>query len=133
MKLELIREKYTDESTIGKLYIDGVFECYTLEDVVRCFKIEGRTAIPRGDYKVVLTMSNRFKKIMPLILDVFDFEGVRIHSGNTSVDTSGCVLVGNEKSKNFIYESKKAFDSLMTKLNNVADITIKITDTIMPR
>jgi hypothetical protein len=126
MKITVKRIHRTDISTIGELYIDGAFECYTLEDVEREIKIKSETAIPKGAYKVIINQSNRFKKLMPLLLNVPNFEGVRIHSGNTNHDTEGCILVGQTRSKNFIGQSRKAFDKLFKKMQAAKDITITI-------
>jgi len=83
MKIDLVRHVFTPRSTIGSLYVDGKFECYTLEDVVRLGeKVYGETAIPEGTYEVQITFSNRFKRDLPLLLKVPGFEGVRIHPGN---------------------------------------------------
>ena len=118
MKLHLKRLHRTDNSTIGELTIDGKFECYTLEDVERDVKIKSETAIPKGSYKVIINQSNRFKKLLPLLLKVKGFEGVRIHAGNTNHDTEGCILVGRTRSVDFIGQSRKAFDSLFKKMQN---------------
>jgi len=98
--------------------IDGVFECYTLEDVVRPAgeKVYGQTAIPPGRYRIQLTMSNRFKTVLPLLENVPNFEGVRIHPGNTAADTDGCILVGQSKTSNSIGGSRAAFDRLFARL-----------------
>lgn len=140
MKLNLKRTEFTDISTIGELSIDGNFFCYVIEDSVRELKdlnndgdfddngegkIFGYTAIPIGEYEVILSYSNRFKKILPEILNVKGYKGVRIHPGNTSVDTEGCLLVGYTKSKNFVGNSRNAFNDLMIKLKE-KKITIKI-------
>jgi hypothetical protein len=118
MNLTLIRKIFTNTSTIGELYIDSVFECFTLEDVVRPhgIKIPGATAIPYGSYEVIIDYSKRFARNMPHLLDVPMFEGIRIHSGNTSSDTEGCILLGAIKAKDRIYESKKAFAQFYPKL-----------------
>jgi hypothetical protein len=116
MKLDLIRKEFTTTSTIGDLLIDGKFYCYTLEDMVRNKKIKGITAIPYGTYEVIINFSNRFQKQMPLLLNVPNFEGIRIHNGNTSEHTEGCLLVGFTKSRDFIGNSKSAFAQLMPKL-----------------
>lgn len=116
MKLLLKRLHKTQNSTIGELYIDGKFECYTIEDVEREVKIKGITAIPKGTYEVIINMSNRFKKLMPLLLNVPNFEGVRIHSGNTSADTEGCIILGQTRSIDFVGNSKNAIAKFMPKL-----------------
>lgn len=127
MILKLTRFQKTSLSTIGRLYIDGQFECYTLEDVVREVKIPGKTAIPAGSYDVIINESIRFKKLLPLLNNVPGFTGVRIHPGNTAADTEGCILVGNGYSKDSISESRKAFDALFAKLQATDEkITIQI-------
>ena len=117
MKLKLQRIFKAETYTIGKLFIDGVYFCDTLEDKVRDVKIKGITAIPAGKYKVKITMSNRFKKLMPLLIDVPNFEGVRIHSGNTSEDTEGCILVGKNSETGKVTNSRNTFEKLMLELN----------------
>lgn len=116
MKLDLIRKEFTAISTIGDLLIDGKFYCYTLEDMYREKKIKGVTAIPYGRYEVIINFSNRFKKPMPLLLNVKGFDGIRIHSLNTSDQTEGCIGVGFTKSKDFIGNSRSAFNQFMPKL-----------------
>lgn len=126
MELLLKRLHKTINSTIGELYVNGVFECYTLEDVERTVKIKNETAIAKGKYKVVITYSNRFKRDLPLLLNVPNFEGVRIHSGNTNHDTEGCILVGLTRSKDFIGNSRKAFAKLFNKIKNQKEINLTI-------
>lgn len=121
MNLRLNRDVFTDVSTTGILEINDITECFTLEDTDRKLegggeKIQGQTAIPRGKYKVIISMSNRFKKRLPLLLNVPQFTGVRIHPGNKPEHTEGCILVGRKTGENVIYESKLAFDSLFTKM-----------------
>jgi hypothetical protein len=116
MKLDLKREPSSGECTLGKLSINGVYYCYTLEDVVRTSKIKGITAVPEGTYEVTITWSGRFNRPMPLLLDVPNFAGVRIHTGNTALDTEGCIIVGLERGKNAIYKSKAAYGDLFEKL-----------------
>jgi len=120
MKLQLKRKIFTDDSTIGELSIDGVFVCYTLEDKVRDKKIYGITAIDYGEYEVIISYSNRFKQFMPLLLKVPNFEGIRIHSGNKSADTEGCILVGSSKSLNFVGNSRVTYRSLFAKMKIAA-------------
>ena len=99
-KVEIKRTFKGAEYTIGKLYIDGAYFCDTLEDTVRTGeKIAGKTAIPAGTYKVKMTWSPRFKRYLPEILNVPNFSGVRIHAGNSALDTEGCVLLGLNKVK----------------------------------
>ena len=126
MEIKIKRLHRTDHSTIGELSIDGKFECFTLEDIERDVKIKSETAIPKGTYKVIINRSNRFKRLLPLLLNVPNFEGIRIHSGNTNHDTEGCILVGLTRSKDFIGQSRKAFNKLFKKMQNVENITITI-------
>ena len=114
------------EYTIGKLYIDGHYLCDTLEDTVRNgVKIAGKTAIPAGKYKVKKTMSPRFKKILPEILNVPGFSGVRIHNGNTADDSSGCVLLGLNKVKGKVLDSQTTMAFFMARTPNEFDLTIE--------
>ena len=127
MRIEVKRLHKTQNSTIGELTIDGKFECYTLEDTEREFvKIKGETAISKGTYKVIINESNRFKRLLPLLIGVPNFEGVRIHAGNSNHDTEGCILVGQNRSVDYITKSRKAFDSLFKKMQKAKDITITI-------
>lgn len=124
MELTVKRKIFTEKSTIGELSVDGVFLCYTLEDkdrglqqsdslaVIMLKKVFAVTAIPYGRYKVTITPSNRFKRDLPLISDVKGFAGVRIHPGNRSEDTEGCLLVGLEKYSDLIGRSREAFNKL---------------------
>lgn len=121
MKIIIKRLHKTSNSTIGELSIDGKFECYTLEDVERESKIYGKTAIPKGTYEIVMTMSNRFKIVLPLLLKVPNFEGVRIHAGNYAKDTEGCILLGQTRGIDFIGNSKKAVFNFLPKLKNALD------------
>jgi len=130
MDMILRRKWATEVSTVGELEVDGKFECYTLEDVVRGNepKVYGRTAIPAGTYKVTVTFSNRFQRPMPLLHDVPGFEGVRIHSGNTSQDTEGCILVGRVRESDRIGESKLAFEHLFSQIQTAVESEIQILD-----
>ena len=104
MLIEVKRFEFKDTYTVGKMYIDNIYECYTLEDVVRKgAKVNGQTAIPTGTYNVIINHSNRFNRDLPLLENVPNFTGVRIHAGNTSAHTEGCILVGTTWSgKDFI-------------------------------
>lgn len=118
MKLKLVRDTFTQKSTIGRLFIDGAEFCHTLEDCVRAVKIPNETAIPEGTYRVFINHSNRFDRNMPLVSDVPGFEGIRIHAGNTDKDTEGCILLGFTRSTDFIGESRKAFDLFFDRLSH---------------
>jgi hypothetical protein len=126
MIIGLKRDTFTDKSTIGKLFIDGEFECFTLEDVVRETKVYGATAIPVGTYRVIVDFSNHFQKDLPHVLDVPGFEGVRIHCGNTDKDTEGCILLGRTRGEDFIGESKLAFAAFFPSLQSAGEATITV-------
>ena len=134
MKLKLVRKYCNEKYTIGKLYIDGVYYCDTLEDTVRDLtkeaKVYSQTAIPYGIYKVVVTMSNKFKRLLPLLLNVPYFEGIRIHRGNTANDSAGCILLGENKVKGKVINSTPYEIDLTNKLlsaqNNNEEISIEI-------
>jgi len=127
MKLTVKRNFKGADYTIGKLYIDGHYFCDTLEDTVRPNgeKIKGKTAIPAGDYKVIKSYSPRFKKILPEILDVPGFSGVRIHAGNTAKDTDGCLLLGLNKTKGAVLDSQTTMAYFMARTPNEFDLTIE--------
>lgn len=118
MDIEIKRIYKGAEYTVGRLSIDGKYFCDTLENTVRApgVKVRGKTAVPAGRYRVVLTESPRFKRILPLLVDVPNFEGVRIHPGNTAKDTEGCLLVGFNQVKGKVVASRATFQKLFEKL-----------------
>lgn len=127
MELTLKRDILADGYTLGLLSVDGKHYCYTVEDKVReGVKIPGKTAVPYGRYKVIVNMSNRFKKLMPLLIDVPGFEGVRIHSGNTAEDTEGCIIVGRIRTEKGVRDSRDVAQQLteLLKAQPVVYITI---------
>jgi len=135
MKLRLERNWLIGDTTTGKLYINGKFFCYTLEDKIRNEKIYGETAIPYGLYDVDRTWSPHFKIKMPLIKNVPNFEGIRIHKGTTAQDSSGCLLVAKSLSedKQRLINSKIAFDDLDNKITEAIKSGEKITiDIVAP-
>lgn len=114
MQLTLIREIYLEHCTLGKLYKDGGFFCYTLEDTARpaWVKIPGKTCIPEGGYSVWNTYSNRFKKVLPQIQNVPMFTGIRFHGGNTEANTEGCILIGAQRDNDKIYDCHAVVEAL---------------------
>lgn len=109
MKIKVVREFRSETETLGTMYIDDKFFCYTLEDYdrklkqsqeeafIKSNKIAKKTAMPSGNYRVILSISNRFKRLMPEVLNVKAFAGIRIHGGNTHENTEGCILVAKKR------------------------------------
>ena len=116
MNLLLQRQPSDEHRTHGDLFIDGEWECYTLEDVVRPEKIKGETAIPEGNYRITLEHSPRFGPDTITVNNVPGFSGVRIHAGNTEADTEGCPLVGQVRADASILKSRAALDALKPKI-----------------
>jgi hypothetical protein len=142
MELLLERKYIKPEYCIGRLYINGEFFCNTLEDTIRdinkngtfdCgeFKISGHTAIPYGTYEIQVTYSPKFKRELPLLLDVPSFTGIRIHRGNTNKDSSGCILVGENTKKGMVLNSTKYEEELTKLLKNTQSKKEKIIITII--
>lgn len=116
--------------TIGKFFVDGKRFCESLEDRdcgltsamteadVKNRKVYGETAIPTGRYRVKLTYSNKFKRILPEVFGVKGFEGIRIHSGNTAKDSLGCLLLGENKATGKVLNSRATMQKLMAILDN---------------
>jgi len=128
MKLKVVRETKNDVCTIGSLFINDVFFCYTLEDkdrglkqsdsllFIQAKKIFGLTAIPSGFYKLTVNQSPKFKRMLPRILEIKGFDGVLLHRGNTADHSLGCILIGYKKGYNSIFESTKAETDLVNRL-----------------
>jgi hypothetical protein len=140
MELTLVRELSTEESTPGTLSVNEVFECFTLEDVVRevpglqvaAWKIASRTAIPVGTYNVVIDFSQRFGREMPHVLNVEGFDGIRIHSGNTSADTEGCILLGQaQNGSDEVIDSHAAYNAFFPKLQAAINSGERVSITIV--
>src|SRR5690348_11501219 len=98
MNLRLIREPSLMGTTLGVLFVDGRFRAFSLEDEISDVKVPGQTCIPAGRYQILLTWSPKFNKVLPELMNVPGFTGVRIHAGNTKADTAGCVLLGVQRS-----------------------------------
>lgn len=132
MQIRIDRKYKKEGYTIGKLYLDGVYFCDTLEDKVRELgrngegKIYGMTAIPAGSYKVRLTFSPKFRRVLPLLENVPFYEGIRIHAGNTAKDTLGCILVGKNNAVGRVNESRKTENALVAILKEQKEIRITI-------
>ena len=142
--MEIVIKRIAKKSTytIGKLYIDNKYFCDTLEDKDRGLKdtmsveeilnikVKHKTAIPIGNYNVDITYSPRFKKQLPIILNVKGFDGIRFHSGNTDKDSSGCVLLGENKVIGKVINSRVTYDKFNIALtgarNRKEKITLKI-------
>ena len=141
MDLLLERKYLKKEYTLGALSINGKYFCDILEDTVRdinkdgtfdCgeFKIKGHTAIPYGEYEIALTYSPKFKRELPLLLNVPHFEGIRIHKGNSRQDTEGCLLPGENRERGKVLNSTKyeveLVDRIKKAIKNKEKVTIKI-------
>lgn len=143
MKITVKRIFKGESYTIGKFYIDGDYFCDTIEDSVRNLpakcpdtpkgamckckeKVYSETAIPAGSYKVTMEYSPRFKKTLPYLHNVPHFLGVLIHSGNFAKDSSGCIIVGLNKVKGQVLESRVTMDKLMARIRDAKDITLEI-------
>lgn len=118
MEIKVNRFKYGEHSTLGRFFINGAAFCYSLEDKVRSGpKVQRETAIPAGTYNVIVDMSTRFGREMPLVQRVPNFTGIRIHAGNTDADTDGCILLGMEwDNENHISDSKTAFNAVFEQI-----------------
>lgn len=153
MKLEIERRWKKETYTIGRLYVDGVFFCNTLEDKCRGLKktdstffikqrkVYGETAIPTGEYAVAMNVTSpKYAAVafywqlcqgkMPRLLNVPGFDGILIHPGNTALDTLGCILVGKNTKVGQLTESKATFKALYKEMEKAykagEEITIDI-------
>jgi len=138
MKLKLIRIAKKGGYTIGKLYMDDVFFCDTLEDKDRGLtsemtteeiakiKVKHETAIPTGTYNVIVNVSPRFKRELPRLLNIKGFDGILIHRGNTAKDTSGCILVGENKEVGKVINSTEYELRLVKLLKKYEHISIEV-------
>lgn len=137
--MQVSRTTFGQQATLGKLTINGEFECFTLEDVVRevphqpvgSWKVWGATAIPFGTYDVQIGFSPRFNRLMPQLLNVPGFTGVLMHWGNSDKDTDGCILLGQSiAGDDFIAHSVVAFNLFFTKLQSAINAGEKPTITL---
>lgn len=134
MKLQLQRRYKGPDYTIGSLLVNGAYFSDTLEDRVRDIpregKIPGKTAIPDGEYKVILSHSPRFKRELPRLLNVPYFDGILIHRGNTPNHTEGCILVGENKIKGQVINSTqyelRLIELMRGAMSRGEEVTIKV-------
>lgn len=138
MKITIERKYKKENYTIGKLYIDGIYFCDTLEDKDRNLdssmsledilakKVYGETAIPYGTYECEITYSPKFKRDLLLIKNVKGFEGIRVHNGSFATDSLGCVLIGRNTHVGMLSESKKTLEAFMKRIEGETDITLEI-------
>lgn len=131
MNITLKRQLGTAGYTLGNLFVDGVRECWILEDETHDGpKIPGKTSIPAGTYKIVMDWSNHFKKVLPHLLNVPEFEGIRIHPGNAPSDTEGCLLPGQTSTPGMVGSSRAAYTNLVVKIrtaiSNGEEVTIEV-------
>jgi hypothetical protein len=152
MELKLKRIALRDTYTIGRLYINDIYECDTLEDRVRDInkdgdlndfgegKVYGKTAIPYGRYEITMKVQSPkysqrasyawCKGYLPRLLNVPHFDGILIHAGNTSEDSHGCVLCGENKVKGQVINSMATLKRLIPILKHASDSGEKIWITI---
>ncbi len=119
MTIYMVRDDCTEKRTLGTMTFPDGFVCQTLEDPVRPsgVKIAGDTAIASGTYRVSITMSTKFGKLLPLLENVPNFSGIRIHPGNTTADTSGCILVATSRGMHDdIVSSKAAMEQVQKRI-----------------
>lgn len=137
MLLKLKRQWFTPESTVGELFIDGIFECFILEDQARIKdldadgaievaevqkqKVQDVTAIPPGTYRMMLVNSPRFGWV-PRLENVPGYTDILIHAGNRATDTRGCLIVGLERRQDSVLRSRDALAALMAKIRE--DLTL---------
>ena len=142
--MELVLKRVAKQATytIGRLYVqlnepvgkcvDGEYRteqlrylCDTLEPKYRNLnkekKVPGRTAIPNGRYRVLITKSYRFGRWLPLLLDVPQFNGIRIHPGNYPTDTQGCILPGWNRKRGMVINSRTALQHVMLEMTAALD------------
>lgn len=139
MRVLIDRKWKKDAYTIGRVYVDDAFLCNSIEDKDRGLeqymsvgeidrlKVYGETAIPRGKYKVTMTYSPKYKRVMPQVMNVKGFSGIRIHSGNTAKDSLGCVLLGDNTKPGWISNSRKRcaeFEKMLNAAGGTCDLEI---------
>jgi hypothetical protein len=138
MKIKVQRTARKAGYTVGKMYLDGKYFCDTLEDTDRGLrqdmtpveiyrrKVMHQTAIPTGTYKVIVNVSPAKQRLLPRLLDVPGFDGILIHRGNTADDSSGCILVGENKAVGKVINSTQYELRLVELLKGEREITVEV-------
>lgn len=131
----VLRLAPAENATLGKMYLDNVFFCQTCEDEDRFLersiediserKVYGRTAIPRGRYRLLVTFSNRFQKPLPIVLDVPGFDGIRIHGGNRAENSHGCILVGKVRTSTGIAQCADSVQRIISQIEEGEEMGIE--------
>lgn len=128
MQISLLRDTFAVDYTLGTLTVGGLMFGHSCEDAdrgldcsmtlpqIKAAKVHGATAIPAGKYRVIVTLSQRFGRVMPLLVGVPGFAGIRIHSGNTAADTEGCILPGLVRTRDGVSKSRQACQWLDTQI-----------------
>jgi hypothetical protein len=129
MQLVLTRKTFTEKSTIGELADENGFICYILEDMVRSDgeKVYGETAIPQGDYDLIIRWSPKLNKMALELVNVPNFTNVLIHMGNKPEDTEACLLTGVARGINFVYGSRDAYALLWGKVIDALTLAQRLT------
>ncbi len=125
MEIIITRIAKKADYTIGVMKINGRKVCDTLEphciDWSKDKKVKGKTAIPEGRYRVKMSMSRKFGKHMPYLMDVPNFNGVMIHQGNTPKNTQGCIIVGYNTIRGLVLKSRQAMEKIEEYLDTAAE------------
>ena len=116
--------------TPGRMYFEQMAFCHTCEDEDRFLekgnvKVFGKTAIPRGKYRMITSQSQRFGRILPEVLDVPGFSGIRIHGGNTAEDSHGCILVGQVKTATGVAKCAETVNRIIDTIDDATELGIE--------
>ena len=128
---QTVRSVTGENFTPGRMYLDNVFFCHVCEDEDRFLeggvteKVNDRTAIPRGRYRLTTSFSNRFQRVLPLVLDVPGFSGIRIHGGNRAEDSSGCLLVGKVRTSTGIAQCADTVQRVIDQIEDASELGIE--------
>ena len=139
IQIKVVRDTFTENCTLGKMFINGKYFCETLEDKDRGLnqslqladnqrmKVKGQTAIPYGKYKGIVNVSPSKKRALPRLLNVPAFDGILIHKGNTNGDSLGCILIGRKRSIESIIQSTVMEVELLKLMPEGTEFEIEIT------